>query len=160
MTTDVNQWQTQLLQQVDRLIAVASQQLRQNQPGPTVKVRGPEYWQRYARHHYVKAAELINEQPFQAAKHFRQAALLGHPKAMLYLGKMFLQGEYLPYSLFHACCWLTLAEKAGESAASQLIKDLSPKLTAREINGARKLSAERFEQLCDASFSFHPSSSD
>ncbi|MGM0481349.1 MAG: hypothetical protein ACQEQZ_05430 [Pseudomonadota bacterium] len=158
MTTDVNQWQTQLLEQVDRLIAIANQQLRQNEPTETVKVRGPDYWQRYARHHYVKAAELITEHPFEAAKHFRQAALLGHPKAMLYLGRMFLKGDDLPGSLFHACCWLTLAEKAGEVAASSLINDLSPKLTAHEINRARRLSAERFEQLCDASFSLHSSS--
>ena len=52
MATDVNQWQTQLLEQVDKLIAVARQQLVQQQPSDA-KVRGPEYWQRYAKHHYV-----------------------------------------------------------------------------------------------------------
>ena len=151
MATDVNQWQTQLLEQVDKLIAVARQQLVQQQPSDA-KVRGPEYWQRYAKHHYVKAAELIKHAPFDAAKHFRRAALLGHGKAMLYLGRMFLQGEHLPASPFHACCWLTLAEKAGQAAASDLLQQLSPQLTAHEINLARRLAAERFEQLCDASF--------
>ena len=71
---------------------------------------------------------------------------------MLYLGRMFLQGEHLPASPFHACCWLTLAEKAGQAAASDLLQQLSPQLTAHEINLARRLAAERFEQLCDASF--------
>jgi hypothetical protein len=151
MATDVNQWQTQLLEQVDKLIAVARQQLVQQQPRD-VKVRGPEYWQRYAKHHYVKAAELIKHSPFDAAKHFRRAALLGHGKAMLYLGQLFLQGEHLPASPFHACCWLTLAEKAGQPTASKLLEQLTPRLTAHEINLARRLAAERFEQLCDASF--------
>lgn len=153
MVTNVNQWQSQLLEQVDKLIAIASQQLIQKPPA-AVKIRGPEYWHRYAKHHYVKAAELIKQSPFEAAKHFRRAALLGHSKAMLYLGQLFLQGEHLPTSPFHACCWLTLAEKAGEPAATPLLSQLQPQLTAHEINLARRLAAERFEQLCDASFSY------
>lgn len=153
MATDVNQWQTQLLEQVDKLIAIAQQQLVRREQTADPKVRGPEYWQRYAKHHYVKAAELIKTTPFDAAKHFRRAALLGHPKAMLYLGQLFLQGEHLPYSPFHACCWLSLAEKAGETEATNLMGQLTPKLTAHDMNIARRLAAERFEQLCDASFS-------
>lgn len=153
MATDVNQWQTQLLEQVDKLIAIARQQLVQQEQVSDPKIRGPEYWQRYARHHYVKAAELIKQTPFEAAKHFRRAALLGHGKAMLYLGQMFLQGQHLPHSPFHACCWLSLAEKAGEPAATEVLSKLTHQLTAHDINQARRLAAERFEQLCDASFS-------
>lgn len=153
MATDVNQWQGRLLEQVDKLIAVAQQQLLQAEQPGDAKIRGPEYWQRYAKHHYVKAAELIKHTPFEAAKHFRRAALFGHGKAMLYLGQMFLQGKHLPASSFHACCWLTLAEKAGQSQATELLQQLQPQLTAHEINLARRLAAERFEQLCDASFS-------
>ena len=151
--TNVNQWQTQLLEQVDTLIDIAQRQLTQRIDEQQPDVRGPEYWHRYARYHYVKAAELIHQQPFEAAKHFRRAALLGHSKSMLYLGQLFLQGEYLPLSPFHACGWLSLAEKAGEPEASKLLQQLRPQLTALEINHAQRLAAERFEQLCDSSFS-------
>ena len=153
MAKDVNQWQSQLLEQVDKLIAIARQQLVHNEQPRDLTVRGPDYWQRYAKHHYVKAANLIKTSPFEAAKHFRRAALLGHGKAMLYLGQLFLQGEHLPASPFHACCWLTLAEKAGQAGANGLLQRLQPQLTAHEINLARRLAADRFEQLCDASFS-------
>ncbi|WP_287817821.1 hypothetical protein, partial [Idiomarina sp.] len=115
-----------------------------------------EYWQRFAKHHYVRAADLLKAgNGFEAAKHFRRAALFGHSKAMLYLGQMFLQGKDLPESVFHACCWLTLADRAGEVGAEQIINDLLHKLTARELNSARQLAAERFEQICEASFDVH-----
>lgn len=152
---NVNEWQTALLKQVDQLIELAKTRLPEKHQ-PTI--RGPEYWQRFAKHHYIRAAELMkNEQGFEAAKHFRRAALFGHSKAMLYLGQMFLQGKDLPESVFHACCWLTLAERAGEADAMSLLKDHLHQLTARQLNSARKLAAERFEQLCDASFDLNES---
>lgn len=150
---NVNEWQNALLQQVDQLIELAKTRLpAKNKP----TVRGPEYWQRFAKHHYVRAADLMKEgQGFEAAKHFRRAALFGHGKAMLYLGQMFMQGRDLPHSIFHACCWLTLAENAGEEGASELLQSLIHQLTAKQLNSARRLAAERFEQLCDASFDTH-----
>ncbi|MDA6066174.1 hypothetical protein OH214_03415 [Idiomarina abyssalis] len=150
---NVNEWQTALLKQVDQLIELAKTRLPARQQ-PTI--RGPEYWQRFAKHHYVRAADLLKAgNGFEAAKHFRRAALFGHSKAMLYLGQMFLQGKDLPESVFHACCWLTLADRAGEVGAEQIINDLLHKLTARELNSARQLAAERFEQICEASFDVH-----
>lgn len=150
---NVNEWQTALLTQVDQLIELAKTRLPAKQQ-PTI--RGPEYWQRFAKHHYVRAADLLKtEQGFEAAKHFRRAALFGHSKAMLYLGQMFLQGKDLPESIFHACCWLTLADRAGEAEAEKIIDNLIHKLTARQLNSARQLAAERFEQICDASFDVH-----
>ena len=150
---NVNEWQTALLTQVDQLIELAKTRLPAKQ-SPTI--RGPEFWQRFAKHHYVRAAELLKaDQGFEAAKHFRRAALFGHSKAMLYLGQMFLQGKDLPESVFHACCWLTLADRAGENEAGKIIDHVLHQLTARQLNSARQLAAERFEQLCDASFSVH-----
>lgn len=150
---NVNEWQTALLTQVDQLIELAKTRLPEKQQ-PTI--RGPEYWQRFAKHHYVRAADLMKSgHGFEAAKHFRRAALFGHSKAMMYLGQMFLQGRDLPNSVFHACCWLTLADRAGETEAAQIIERLLHQLTARELNSARQLAAERFEQICDASFDTH-----
>ena len=150
---NVNEWQTALLTQVDQLIELAQTRLPGRQK-PTI--RGPEYWQRFAKHHYVRAADLLKTgQGFEAAKHFRRAALFGHSKAMLYLGQMFLQGKDLPESIFHACCWLTLADRAGESEAAKIIDGFLHQLTARQLNSARQLAAERFEQICDTSFDVH-----
>ncbi|RUO81453.1 hypothetical protein CWI84_01450 [Idiomarina tyrosinivorans] len=146
---DVSRWQEALLTQLEQL----EQQVEKWRAAPTKTVRGPNFWHKVAVHYYLQAAEKLKQQQmFEAAKYFRRAAMLGHPKAMSYLGQMFLQGEHLPHSPFHAYCWLTLAKLAGEQSAASALDKLTPQLTAHEINAASRLAADRFELIADASF--------
>ncbi|EKE86878.1 hypothetical protein [Idiomarina xiamenensis] len=112
-----------------------------------------EHWRKQAAKHFIEASRLMQHgESFQAAKHFRQAALLGHARAMLYLGKLFIKGQVLPHSYFHAWSWLQLATLAGDKDAPQLLQQLQPHLTAADINRASALAATRFEDICDMTF--------
>lgn len=84
-----------------------------------------------------------------AARLFRQAALLGHSKAQYYLGLMFLKGQGLPASAKHAYCWLLLAAKQREDAALKLVKSLQAQLADELIQQATELAADRYEAIED-----------
>ncbi|NTS76141.1 hypothetical protein HR060_04600 [Catenovulum sp. SM1970] len=82
-----------------------------------------------------------------AAKQFRKAALLGHNKAMFYLGVMYSQGKGLPKSVMHSYVWLTLAILYGNSEATAARQALEKYLTAHEIHFAMRLAADRQELI-------------
>lgn len=93
--------------------------------------------------HYIKC----EENHYLGAKWFRKAGLQGHAKAQLYLGLMFIKGEGVPKSLFHAYAWLTLANCQKLSEAENAIKQLAQHLTAKQKSAASKHAADLFEQI-------------
>lgn len=147
---DINQWQTDLLDRVDSLIVTLQQQPAVTTESPTPPHSNPRpAATKRAKYHYIKAAECYEHSPFKAAKHFRRAAMLGHSKAMRYLGQMYQSGEHLPQSDFHAFSWILLASKAGDAQATDMLEALKKRLTTASIIAAARLAAERFEQMCD-----------
>ncbi|RTE87048.1 MULTISPECIES: sel1 repeat family protein [Gammaproteobacteria] len=105
---------------------------------------------RLAQAHFVQASrDAKNNKMLSAARHFRRAALLGHKRAMYYLGMQFLQGKGVPKSAYHAYCWLTLADVFGDTSAAKSLNKASLQLTSREEILASRLAADRFEQICD-----------
>lgn len=84
---------------------------------------------------------------YLGAKWFRKAGMQGHAKAQFYLGLMFIKGEGVPKSLFHAYCWLSLACCQNFEEAKVARKNLEPYLTAKEMNAALRLAADRIEQI-------------
>ncbi len=84
---------------------------------------------------------------YLGAKWFRKAGMQGHAKAQFYLGLMFIKGEGVPKSLFHAYCWLSLASCQNFEEAKAARKNLEPYLTAKEMNAALRLAADRIEQI-------------
>ncbi|MCY7294136.1 tetratricopeptide repeat protein [Alteromonas sp. a30] len=84
---------------------------------------------------------------YLGAKWFRKAGMQGHAKAQFYLGLMFIKGEGVPKSLFHAYCWLSLACCQNFEEAKTARKNLEPYLTAKEMNSALRLAADRIEQI-------------
>ncbi len=93
--------------------------------------------------HYIKA----HNNHYLGAKWFRKAGMQGHAKAQFYLGIMFIKGEGVPKSLFHAYCWLSLASCQNYEEAKVARKNLEPFLTAAEMNSALRLAADRIEQI-------------
>lgn len=115
-----------------------------------MKSWSPAARERLAQAHFVQASrDAKQNKMLSAARHFRRAALLGHQRAMYYLGMQFLQGKGVPKSAYHAFCWLTLADVFEHKAAAQGLKKASLQLTAREEVLASRLAADRFEQICD-----------
>lgn len=98
--------------------------------------------------HYANAIQYAkNERYYSAAKSFRKASMRGHGKAQFYLGLLFLKGDGVPKSFFHAYIWLSLAINQGVEEAKGIREQLQPYLTARDINSALRIAAERFEQI-------------
>lgn len=95
--------------------------------------------------HYIKNVQ----NHYLGAKWLRKAGMQGHAKAQFYLGLLFLKGEGVPKSFFHAYCWLSLAACQNLNEAIEARKKLEPYMTAREINASLKLAAERAEQIFD-----------
>lgn len=95
--------------------------------------------------YYAKHQDYIH-----AAKWFRRAALAGHAKAMFYLGTMFIKAEGLPQSVIHSYVWMTLANVYGATKAKAVAQDLQKYLTAKELNLAQRLAADKYEEIEDA----------
>lgn len=102
-----------------------------------------------AEHQFSAGVQYIKSQGnhYLGAKWFRKAGMQGHAKAQFYLGLMFIKGEGVPKSLFHAYSWLSLACCQNYEEAKIARKNLEPFLTAAEMNAAMKLAAERIEQI-------------
>lgn len=96
----------------------------------------------YARH---------EQNYYLAAKWFRKAAMQGHSKAQFYLAMLFVKGQGVPKSLFHAYSWLSLASCQQLSEAIEARKQIEPHLTAKQMQAALKVAADRFEQIQDLS---------
>ena len=82
-----------------------------------------------------------------AAKFMRQAALSGHVKAQFYLGLMFVKGQGLPQSEYHAFTWLTLAESQGSIESIEVLAKINPLLQAKQKKDAKKQAADLYEQI-------------
>lgn len=95
--------------------------------------------------YYAKHQDYIH-----AAKWFRRAALAGHAKAMFYLGTMFIKAEGLPQSVTHSYIWMTLANVYGATEAKAVAQDLQKYLTAKELNLAQRIAADKYEEIEDA----------
>ncbi|MBE1298911.1 MAG: hypothetical protein GJ680_03235 [Alteromonadaceae bacterium] len=93
--------------------------------------------------HYIK----YEDNHYLGAKWFRKAGLQGHAKAQLYLGLMFIKGEGVPKSLFHAYAWITLANCQKLPEAENAIKQLAQHLTAKQKSAASKHAADLLEQI-------------
>lgn len=93
--------------------------------------------------HYIK----FENNHYLGAKWFRKAAMQGHPKAQLYLGLLFLKGEGVPKSHFHAYAWLTLAANQDLAEAKDARIKLEPHLSAANINASLKHAADILEKI-------------
>lgn len=93
--------------------------------------------------HYIK----YEDNHYLGAKWFRKAGLQGHARAQLYLGLMFIKGEGVPKSLFHAFAWLSLANCQKLPEAENALKQLANHLTAKQKNAALKHAADLLEQI-------------
>lgn len=102
-----------------------------------------------ASQQFAKAIQFIKKDNnhYLGAKWFRKAAMQGHAKAQLYLGLMFLKGEGLPKSFFHAYSWLSLAACQEVVEAKAALQKLEPHLTAKETKAALKYAANLIESI-------------
>ncbi|MCU4674896.1 hypothetical protein N7931_04545 [Catenovulum sp. 2E275] len=105
--------------------------------------------------YYAKHKDYIH-----AAKWFRRAALAGHAKAMFYLGTMFIKAEGLPQSVIHSYVWMSLANIYGATEAKAVQLDLQKHLTARELNLAQRLAADKYEEIEDNQLSIQATTTD
>ena len=71
----------------------------------------------------------------------------GHAKAQLYLGMLFVQGNGVPKSLFHAYAWFSLAVCQNIDEAVDARKKLERHLTAKDINAALKYAADILDKI-------------
>ena len=82
-----------------------------------------------------------------AAKWLRMSAMSGDQKGQFYLGLLFLKGQGVPQSPFHAMAWLQLAKSQGFMAAEEMISQLTPHLTTKRIKDAQCYAATLYEQI-------------
>ncbi|BDX06754.1 tetratricopeptide repeat protein [Planctobacterium marinum] len=93
--------------------------------------------------HYIKH----ESNHYLGAKWLRKSAMQGHAKAQLYLGMLFLQGNGVPKSLFHAYAWFSLAVCQNIPEAKDARKKLERHLTAKEINASLKYAADLLDKI-------------
>lgn len=86
---------------------------------------------------------------YLAARWFRKSAMQGHGKAQLYLAMLFIKGQGVPKSLFHGYSWLSLAASQNVNEAISARKQIEPHLTARQIQSALKVAADKYETIED-----------
>ncbi|AWB64966.1 hypothetical protein C2869_00260 [Saccharobesus litoralis] len=88
-----------------------------------------------------------NKNYLKSAKAFRKASLVGHSKAMLYLGLMYSKGQGLPQSPLHAYTWLKLSTLWQCNEALQPLQELEKYLTVQEIKTANRIAADKQELI-------------
>ncbi|NOU50910.1 sel1 repeat family protein [Pseudoalteromonas sp. JBTF-M23] len=102
---------------------------------------------------FKKGLYYLKEQAYPlAAKWFRMAAMSGNNKAQFYLGLLFVKGQGVPQSPFHAMAWLTLAQSQGMEAADAMIEQLKPHLSTKRIKDAHCYAATLYEQIHQLTF--------
>lgn len=113
---------------------------------------------RYPKEHdsvtaYKKGLYYLQEKSYPlATKWLRMAAMSGDNKAQFYLGLMFIKGQGVPQSAFHAMAWLSLAQSQGVEAASAVIEQIKPHLTTKRIKDAHCYAATLYEQIHQLQF--------
>lgn len=93
--------------------------------------------------HYIK----FEKNHYLGGKWLRKAAMQGHAKAQLYLGMLFVQGNGVPKSMFHAYAWFSLAACQDIPEAVDARKKLEPRLTAKEINASLRYAADLLDKI-------------
>ncbi|WP_105167942.1 tetratricopeptide repeat protein [Pseudoalteromonas sp. T1lg23B] len=102
---------------------------------------------------FKKGLYYLKEQAYPlAAKWFRMSAMSGNYKAQFYLGLLFVKGQGVPQSPFHAMAWLVLAQSQGMEAASAMIEQLKPHLSTKRIKDAHCYAATLYEQIHQLTF--------
>ena len=102
---------------------------------------------------FKKGLYYLQEKSFPlATKWLRMAAMQGDNKAQFYLGLMFLKGQGVPQSPFHAMAWLSLAESQGVEAAKAVMEQLKPHLNTKRIRDAQCYAATLYEQIHQLNF--------
>ena len=114
-----------------------------------LNLHSEQYQQQSPEEQFASGIHCIKseENHYLGAKWFQKAGMQGHAKAQFYLGLMFIKGEGVPKSLFHAYCWLTMASCQNLDVAKQAQKNLEPYLTTADISASSRLAAERIEQI-------------
>ncbi|MFN7140495.1 MAG: tetratricopeptide repeat protein, partial [Limisphaerales bacterium] len=75
----------------------------------------------------------------EAAKWFRLAADQGLDDAQLSLGRRYANGEGVAQDYVEAYKWVLLAQEQGKvTGAGKLLSELTPKMTADQINTAKQ----------------------
>lgn len=95
-----------------------------------------------------KGLYYLKEKSFPlAAKWLRLAAMSGELKAQFFLGLLFMKGQGVPPSPFHAAAWLTLASSQGHKGAEQVLQDVRRFLTTKRYRDAQCYAASLYEQI-------------
>lgn len=87
------------------------------------------------------------QQHYPAACHFFKAASLGHGKAQMFLGVLYVHGDGVPASLLHAYSWLTLAMSQNIKTAHSALEQLEKILTEEQKSRATEHAANTFEAI-------------
>ena len=87
-----------------------------------------------------------------AARWFRKAAMQGHARSQMYLGLLFVQGNGVPKSFFHAYAWFSLSASQNLTEAISARKKLEPHLTAKDCNAALKYAADLWHEMTMTNF--------
>lgn len=132
-----HQLEMSLLERIDDLIQVLEKRGRGHSPEqlPHKQFATGLHYIKHENNHYL------------GAKWLRKAAMQGHAKAQLYLGMLFLQGNGVPKSFFHAYAWFSLAACQDISEARDARKKLERHLTAKEINASLKYAADLLDKI-------------
>ncbi|PAY02025.1 hypothetical protein CKO50_06940 [Pseudoalteromonas sp. HM-SA03] len=95
-----------------------------------------------------KGLYYLKEKSFPlAAKWLRLAAMSGDLKAQFFLGLLFMKGQGVPSSPFHAAAWLSLASSQGHKGAEQVLLDVRHFLTTKRFRDAQCYAATLYEQI-------------
>lgn len=132
-----HQLEMSLLERIDDLIQVLEKRGRGHSPEqlPHKQFGTGLHYIKHENNHYL------------GAKWLRKAAMQGHAKAQLYLGMLFLQGNGVPKSFFHAYAWFSLAACQDIAEAKDARKKLERHLTAKEINASLKYAADLLDKI-------------
>ena len=87
---------------------------------------------------YLNGTEGVDQDFARAARHFETAALAGHGRAQVFLGRMYFRGEGVERDFAKSFFWLTLAKPQEPEAAEYFIKKLRRVLSAQEIAAAER----------------------
>lgn len=78
---------------------------------------------------------------------FRQAAESGSTAAQLTMGALAFHGEGVERSSIEAYAWFSIAAAGGQDSADQYVVLLTTQMSSEQLNEARKLSEEYYDQF-------------
>ncbi len=96
---------------------------------------------------------LKSKQHALAAKWMRLAAMSGDHRAQFYLGILFIKGQGVPKSIFHAAAWLSLSSSQEHQPAIAALADLRKHIETKRFKDAQCYAASLYEQIHQLQFS-------